>query len=111
MREVLAALSHEQWSGWTKYMLNNLDSVHMAGWRRQIATPYSELSEKEKDSDRVEADKTLALPAKGWVRIEDGKCPVENATAEDCKQCDDSPCLKKVPATIGEVLDGKAARG
>jgi len=30
-------------------------------WRRQMATPYSELSDAEKDSDRKEADKFIAL--------------------------------------------------
>jgi hypothetical protein len=30
-------------------------------WRNQIATPYAELSEKEKDSDREWADKALLL--------------------------------------------------
>jgi len=30
-------------------------------WQRQMLTPYEELSEKEQDSDRKEADKFLAL--------------------------------------------------
>ena len=30
-------------------------------WQRQIKTPYAELSEKEKDSDREWADKAIAL--------------------------------------------------
>jgi len=29
-------------------------------WHRQIETPYADLSEKEKDSDREWADKVLA---------------------------------------------------
>jgi hypothetical protein len=30
-------------------------------WQRQVRTPYAELSEPEKDSDRDEADRVLAL--------------------------------------------------
>jgi hypothetical protein len=73
MREVLAELAHEQWSGWMKYFLGK---CNLAGtvdgalivpgpyfeniWR-QIETPYHDLSEVEKESDRQEADKVLAL--------------------------------------------------
>lgn len=30
-------------------------------WQRQTNTPYTELSEKEQESDRTEADKFIAL--------------------------------------------------
>lgn len=42
-------------------MLDNMDEPHITGWRRQIATPYAALSEKEKDSDRREADRILGV--------------------------------------------------
>ena len=57
--EKLAAIEHQQWAHWTKYMLNklgysrhtrNVDVIH---WREQIATHYERLSEKEKESDRA----------------------------------------------------------
>lgn len=35
--------------------------MHIARWKRQMVTPYEGLTEKEKDSDRAEADKVLAL--------------------------------------------------
>ncbi len=59
--EALAALEHERWSGWEKYRqrVDNPDS--RARWKRQRETMYAELSEREKESDRVEARKTLAL--------------------------------------------------
>ena len=77
--EKLAALEHESWSGWTKWMLSQIE--HEAAvigddfyvrdlvmqlpcfkrWTRQMSTPYSELSEKEKESDRVEVRKKLEI--------------------------------------------------
>lgn len=50
--ETLATLEHEQWAHWTKYMLNNLTPENIQRWKKQIETPYEELSEKEKESDR-----------------------------------------------------------
>ena len=61
MIERVAALEHEQWAAWTSYLLANLDAVHIEGWERQIRTPYADLSEKEKDSDREWAEKVLDL--------------------------------------------------
>ena len=73
IREKLAALEHEQWAHWTAYMLEKLfpqlfdgsqavyPSEDVKRWMVQIKTPYAELSEKEKDSDRVWADKVLGL--------------------------------------------------
>jgi len=57
--ERLARLEHEQWSHWTRYMLNNLTDENIARWKRQMATDYSALTEKEKDSDREWAKKIL----------------------------------------------------
>ena len=69
LREALAALEHDRWSRWQKHLH---DIVRANGrmmipdscwehWERQIATPYDELSEREKDSDRKEADKTMEV--------------------------------------------------
>jgi len=38
-------------------------------WRRQIATPYSALSEEEKEADRQEADRVLDVWDEAWDRI------------------------------------------
>lgn len=76
--EILAELCHDQWSGWMKYQFgkfHKLDSYTMYGgddfrllpqefwdrWTRQMNTPYAELSEPEKESDRTEARKFIAL--------------------------------------------------
>lgn len=70
-RELVAALCHEQWSGWMKYMFNlcRFNSLgdtlipmeFVARWKRQMETNYDSLPENEKDSDRIEADKFIRL--------------------------------------------------
>ena len=65
--ETLAALEHERWSGWMKYQAEKAGGKHpITGepyeirWKRQSETPYARLPEQERESDRVEARKTLA---------------------------------------------------
>lgn len=60
-RERLAELEHEQWVHWTKYFLNNLTIENKDRWMKQCETPYNQLTEKEKDSDRIWADKVLNI--------------------------------------------------
>jgi hypothetical protein len=59
--EELADIEHQQWAHWTKYMLDNLTDENIARWKKQIETPYEKLTEKEKDSDREWALKTLEI--------------------------------------------------
>lgn len=59
--EKLAALEHEQWAHWTRYMLDNLTEENIARWRQQIKTDYQDLSEKEKNSDREWAWKVIEV--------------------------------------------------
>jgi len=59
--EDVAALEHEQWAHWTRYMLDNLTPENVKRWRRQIDTPYAELSDAEKMSDRVWALRVINL--------------------------------------------------
>ena len=59
--EELAELEHQQWTRWTKYMLDNLTTENIERWKRQIKTSYNELSEKEKESDRKWAEKSLKI--------------------------------------------------
>lgn len=71
MREELASLVHELWSEWIHYVASkstfNLDgSMTISAWavrrrERQMNTSYADLTEEEKDSDRREADRILAL--------------------------------------------------
>jgi hypothetical protein len=69
--EKLANIEHERWSGWQKYLHSlchkeengelTIPKYCVERWERQINTPYSELSEEEKESDRIEARKTLPI--------------------------------------------------
>ena len=63
--EKLAALEHEQWAHWTEYMVKSVpvefSNEDIKRWRRQIETPYEELSEYEKDADRIWASKVLVI--------------------------------------------------
>ena len=62
LKEQLAELEHKQWSHWTKYMLENQRKImNRIRWKRQMRTPYTELTEEEKDLDRIWADKVLDL--------------------------------------------------
>lgn len=58
--EILAEIEHEQWTHWTKYMLDNLTFSNIERWRNQIETKYADLSDKEKESDKVWARKVVS---------------------------------------------------
>lgn len=98
-REQLAALCHDQWSGWMNYLFSKgefkegrfiITEESTTRWLRQAATPYSKLSEREQDSDRKEADKFLNSLAfekefkKGYVKgIENyGVLPLKTKTTQ-----------------------------
>lgn len=80
LRERLAELCHKQWSGWMKYLFCfgvreeggtfTMAADKVARWSYQMRAPYHALSEAEKESDRIEADKFLRLI---------GECPGESA--------------------------------
>jgi hypothetical protein len=70
LRESLADVSHEIWAHWMRYLFSRCEDDDLGmvisrddylHWKRQIDTPYSELTEREKDSDREQADKILAV--------------------------------------------------
>jgi len=71
LRERLAALCHDQWSGWGVYQFSigvfngdgtwTMPAWAVRRWLRQMNTSYAELSEEERDSDRKEADKFIKL--------------------------------------------------
>lgn len=72
IRELLAAYSHDAaWSGWLRYQFSKgtfnddgswtMPAWAVERWTRQMNTRYVDLPEQEKNSDREEADKMLAI--------------------------------------------------
>jgi hypothetical protein len=71
--ETLAAVEHQRWSHWQRYMHERgkrqsdgsllIPADLVARWERQITTPYSALTDQEKESDREQVRKYLSLIA------------------------------------------------
>ena len=74
--EAMADEIHQVWANWMKYMFSqgHVDVVHsyqqgswvmqsekVERWHRQMHTPYAQLSESEKVSDREIAQKYIAI--------------------------------------------------
>lgn len=79
--ERLADLEHERWSGWMRYLFTKgygrddgtfvMDAESVHWWSHLMETPYAELTERSKESDRQEVRKTLALLVEAGVLGED----------------------------------------
>ena len=73
LMERLAAIEHERWAHWQRYMHSKgimnpdgsriLPKEFIARWERQLSTPYGELQEAEKESDREQVRKYLPVIA------------------------------------------------
>lgn len=71
LRERLADVQHAIWAHWTRWQFSvcqrnedgslTIPAPLVERWTRQMGTPYADLSEREKDSDREQADKVLAV--------------------------------------------------
>lgn len=71
LRERIADMQHRIWVHWMRYFYTqckpNPDGTFtipvekIEHWRRQMSTEYCNLTEKEKDSDREQADKILKV--------------------------------------------------
>ncbi len=80
LRERFAAYAHEAWSGWMRHMFRLNANPAMtclivpkdisARWYRLMHTPYAQLTEKEKASDRVEADRMIAIVDATHIELE-----------------------------------------
>jgi len=69
VRERLAGVQHAIWAHWMRYMFTQgtvnpdgswtMPAEKAARWGGQMRTPYSDLTEKERESDREQADKII----------------------------------------------------
>lgn len=69
----LADIEHERWSHWQRYLHSKCEPTsdgslvipaHLVGrWESQMNTPYSALSEEEKESDREQVRRYLPIIA------------------------------------------------
>ena len=62
LREQLAELEHKQWVSWSQSIAGAevLSPERLAKWKK-LWIPYSQLTERQKDQDRMWADKCLSL--------------------------------------------------
>ena len=115
LREMLASLSHEIWAHWMKYLFSRCDTeIYNLGpvidwsdaerWLRQIDTTYTDLTEREKDSDREQADKIIAV-LKEFENNERARMPITSVSGSS--STDDDICN-----AIDEVVNGsRLAKG
>lgn len=80
LREALSDYAHDAWSRWMNYLFSKCTDLALTvdggkgsnhvlvippslvkRWKRQLRTHYQDLPENEKESDRQEADKMLAI--------------------------------------------------
>lgn len=69
--EQLAAIEHERWAHWQRYVHDQCERQDDGSlvipaelatrWQAQIETPYAQLSEREKDSDREQVRRYLPV--------------------------------------------------
>lgn len=79
MLEALAAIEHERWSHWQRYMHDKgklqadgsllIPEELVKRWELQIATPYSALNEAEKESDRDQVRRYLQTIVDGLTNL------------------------------------------
>jgi hypothetical protein len=77
IREALAAYAHDAWAGWMQWLFKHgeqnadgtftINADKVARWQRQMMTPYAELPEGEKESDRKEADQIFDIASTGII--------------------------------------------
>lgn len=95
LREKLAELEHEQWMRWSNYLVTNykLPKEIVEKWRISWK-PYKQLTEAQKEKDRIWADKVLST-IKSYL-LENGP-----------KEYEIKEVLKDKKYDVGEVIQEK----
>jgi hypothetical protein len=120
--EELARIEHIRWSEWQawchKVLRDNNPSPEQGDilerWDRQIATPYAELSEAEKQSDRDQVARYLPLIQAHYEKlmldvIGEDEPNANMASPYQCSYCGiaDEPVIRNVfRANLREKLNG-----
>jgi len=94
MVEKFANIEHERWSKWQQWVFDcstenedgsvTIPADKVERWKRQIATPYAELSEKEKQSDRDQVYPYIQALHTSLVAAVEGKRQIKQ---EHCPEC------------------------
>jgi hypothetical protein len=91
--EQLAAIEHERWAHWQRWMHDQgrrdertralvIPATLVDRWERQIATPYADLSEAEKASNREQIDQYWPLIEPLLAEVERLREQLENARVD-----------------------------
>ena len=96
MIDIVADVQHAIWSHWMEYLFSIsapgengsciISPEKVERWRRQMRTPYSELTEKEKTSDKDQAVKVLdalGIPIDSMAYLWDKDCMVTGENEYD----------------------------
>ena len=130
IREGMAELEHDQWVEWSKAVANEVSPERRARWEK-LWIPYPELTEEQKDQDRVWADKSIAELHSQGVVIKSGwkyiprKCTTckyrywryehlhcnypgkERYPASNDSKLKDCPCGKVIKLAVEPLIEEK----
>lgn len=116
MRNKLAELAHQQWSGWMSHLFTK-SHRHMTGYyviprsyvenlQRQMSTPYNYLSEEEKEADRKEGDKFSELTTGEFIKLVNRKKEkIKELEKNDNYKAGVKKALEEVDKLEAEILD------
>ena len=61
LREKLAELEHDQWKYWAEHVIDEVDDKRKRRWVKIFKLKYADLSEEDKEADRLWANKVIDL--------------------------------------------------
>ena len=107
-----ADLEHKKWVGWQSYLSKSewtkngylIPKELCIKWQKQIDTPYSKLSEEEKESDRIEVRKYLPL-IRRFFKSEKEKN--RQKFIKILEELNEKEILQKIQEVIKQLKDGK----